>query len=140
LGKGRAIPPGGNFLTIEEESELAEVHRLSGHRRELITDGDRSALRATWHDEAGYVVLSLWRGDTCVATSHLTPAEAGRLATFITSGLADLARAGMFTPTTVAPIAPRIRLRNRIQQAGKSWRASMGWSLEQIGRRLRTFD
>jgi len=67
---------------------LAEVHRLYEQRREFITDGDRSALRATWHHEAGFVVVSLWRGERCVATSHLTPAEAGRLATFITGGLA----------------------------------------------------
>ena len=119
---------------------MAEVHRLLNHRREVITDGARSALRATWHDEAGNVVLSLWRGDTCVATSHLTPAEAGRLATFITSGLADLAHSGMFTPTTVAPIAPRIRWPNRFRQAGRSWRVSVGSSLEQIGRRLQTFE
>jgi len=118
---------------------LAEVHRLSDQRREFINDGDRSALRATWHNEAGYVVISLWRGDTCVATSPLTPKEAGRLATFITNGLADLAQSSMFPTSTVAPIAPGIAWRNRLRQAVRSWRISVGWSLEQIARRLRTF-
>ena len=70
---------------------MGEVHPLSELRREFIADGDHSALRATWHRESGFVVVSLWRGDTCVGTSHLTPKEAGRLATFITGGLADLA-------------------------------------------------
>lgn len=119
---------------------MAEVHRLSDQRREFITDGERSALRATWHNEAGYVVISLWRGDTCVATSHLTPKEAGRLATFITGGLADLAQSGMFSKSMVAQIAPRISWRNRFRQAVRAWRVSVGWSLEQVARRLRTFE
>lgn len=74
---------------------MAEVHPFPNHRREFITDGDRSELRATWHNESGYVVISLWRGQTCVATSHLTPAEAARLSGFITSGLAELAGSGL---------------------------------------------
>ena len=119
---------------------MAEVHRLSDQRREFITDGDRSALRATWHNEAGYVVISLWRGDTCVATSHLTPKEAGRLSTFITNGLADLAQSGTFPKSTVAPIAPRIPWRNRFRRAVRSWRVNVGWSLERIARRLRAFE
>jgi hypothetical protein len=72
---------------------LAEVHQLNAPRREYITDGDRSDLRATWHSESGFVVISLWRGESCVATSHLTPGEAGRLASFITTGLAEMATA-----------------------------------------------
>lgn len=131
---------GGSFLSTEQESELAEVHRMSDQRREFITDGDRSALRATWHNEAGYVVISLWRGDTCVATSHLTPKEAGRLATFITGGLADLAQSGMLLTSSVAPIATRIRWRNRFRQTMRSWRINVGWSLERIARRLRTLE
>jgi hypothetical protein len=118
---------------------LAEVHRLSEQRREFITDGDRSALRATWHNEAGFVVISLWRGDTCVATSHLTPNEAGRLATFITSGLADLAQSSAFPTSTVASITPPTRWL-RLRKAMRSWRVSVGWSLEQIARRLRSFE
>lgn len=130
----------GSFLGNEEESGLAEVHHLSDQRREFITDGERSALRATWHNEAGYVVISLWREDTCVATSHLTPKEAGRLATFITGGLADLAQSGMLSASKISPIAPRISRRNRFRQAVRSWRVSVGWSLEQIAGRLRTFE
>lgn len=119
---------------------MAEVHRLSEQRRELITDGVHSALRATWHEEAGYVVISLWREDTCVATSHLTPNEAGRLAMFITGGLADLAQAGMTSSTSVTRIARRLGLRQRFRQAMRYWRTSVGWSLERIARRLRAAD
>lgn len=123
-----------------EESGLAEVHHLSDQRREFIIDGERSELRATWHNDAGYVVISLWRGDSCVATSHLTPKEAGRLATFITGGLADLAQTGLSTPSTVMSIAPGVSRRSRLRHALRSWRVSVGWSLEQIARRLRSVE
>lgn len=115
---------------------MAEVHRLPEPRREFITDGDRSALRATWHNDSGYVVISLWRGDTCVATSHLNPKEAGRLATFITGGLADLAHEGM-RAATPEQLSSRRALTDRIQAGVRAWRDSVGWSLEMIARRLR---
>jgi hypothetical protein len=119
---------------------LAEVHHLSEQRREFITDGDRSELRATWHNDAGYVVISLWRGDTCVATSHLTPKEAGRLATFITGGLADLAYTLMFSPAMVTRISQPTSWRIRLREALRSWRVNVGWSLEEIARRLRSIE
>ncbi|MGH9157907.1 MAG: hypothetical protein ACRD1K_19200 [Acidimicrobiales bacterium] len=50
---------------------------------ELFSDGRGAALRATWHAEAGLVVLSVWRGDNCVGTVRLTPAEADRLGSFL---------------------------------------------------------
>lgn len=116
---------------------MAEVHRLPEPRREYITDGDRSALRATWHNESGYVVISLWRGDTCVATSHLNPKEAGRLATFITGGLADLAHEGMALGIPVARLSAQVRWRERVRRGIRTWRDSVGSSLEMIARRLR---
>jgi hypothetical protein len=70
---------------------MGNVHRLPDQRREYIADGARSELRATWHRESGLVVVSMWRGDACVASSHLSPAEAARLGNFITSSLADAA-------------------------------------------------
>jgi hypothetical protein len=116
---------------------LAEVHRLPEQRRQYITDGDRSALRATWHSEAGYVVISMWHGDTCVATSHLTPREAGRLAGFITSGLAELAHEGI-TRETVNGIPSSVSWRKRLRGGVRTWLDSVGWSLERIARKLRT--
>lgn len=117
---------------------MAEVHRIGEHRRELITDGDRSALRATWHNESGHVVISLWRGDTCVATSHLTPREAGRLATFITGGLADLAHEGMTFETPLAQISVPSALGQRLRRGVEMWRDSLAWSLQRLAQRLRT--
>jgi hypothetical protein len=56
-------------------------------------DGER-ALRATWHQEAGCVVLSSWRDGACVATTRLTPEDAARLIAVLAEGLAD----GLVTP------------------------------------------
>jgi hypothetical protein len=116
---------------------LAEVHRFPELRREFITDGDRSALRATWHNDAGFVVVSLWRGETCVATSHLTPNEAGRLATFITGGLAELATEGLSSAQPVARLEPRAAPSARIYHAVKRWRERVALSLERIARRIK---
>lgn len=116
---------------------MAEVHRLSGHRREFLTDGERSALRATWHSESGYIVISLWRGDTCVATSHLTPNEAGRLSRFITGGLADMATENLASSRTVVEMQPGSKVSPRLRAAIEAWRESVAWSLESIARRLR---
>jgi hypothetical protein len=55
-------------------------------------DGGR-ALRVSWHAEVGCVVLSLWREDTCVGTTRLTPAEAARLVGSLAAGLAAAADA-----------------------------------------------
>jgi hypothetical protein len=115
---------------------MAEVHRFPEHRRELIADGGRSALRATWHIDSGYVVVSLWRGDSCVATSHLTPKEAGRLASFITGGLADLAHEASLPEAPIAT-ATRRPLGSRIRNGARVWRESIAWSLERLARRLR---
>jgi hypothetical protein len=57
--------------------------------RHLAVDERGIGLRATWHLSRGFVNLSLWRGDRCVETFHLTPAEAGRLVNFLVSGLAE---------------------------------------------------
>ena len=61
---------------------------------------------------------------------------------YVTSegGLADLAQTSLFPSSTVAPIAPRIPWRHRFRRAVRSWRVNVGWSLEQIARRLRTFE
>ena len=53
-------------------------------------DGDR-ALRVSWHSELGCVVLSTWRGDACVGTLRLAPAEAARLVGTLAAGLAAAA-------------------------------------------------
>ncbi len=53
--------------------------------------GNGRALRATWHLDAGCVVLSIWRDGSCAATARLTPVEAGRLSALLGEGMASLA-------------------------------------------------
>jgi hypothetical protein len=94
-------------------------------------------MRATWHRDAGYVVISLWRGDTCVATSHLTPGQAGRLASFITGGVAELAMESHRGSTGVARFAESRSLAKRLNDNLSMWRRSVAVSLESMARRLR---
>jgi hypothetical protein len=49
--------------------------------------GDGRALRVTWHDEVGVVVLSVWRDNVCAATVRLAPAEALDLIHTLAAGL-----------------------------------------------------
>jgi hypothetical protein len=49
--------------------------------------GDR-ALRVTWHDEAGLVVLSLWRDNVCAGTFRLRADEVPDLIETLSAGLA----------------------------------------------------
>ena len=71
---------------------VAEVRRLPMGRA-LFVDERGMGLRATWHPERGIVNLSVWRGDRCVETFWLSLADAGRLASFLVTGLADAATA-----------------------------------------------
>lgn len=116
---------------------MAEVHPFPGQRREFIGDGDHSALRATWHRESGFIVVSLWRDDTCVGTSHMTPQEAGRLAMLITGGLADLATGSHASRTTPGRPPFRASLSSRSSNLVRRWRANAARSLESLAGTLR---
>ena len=50
--------------------------------------GSERALRATWHPEAGCVVLSTWQDGRCTATARLAPGEAAQLVAVLAEGLA----------------------------------------------------
>ena len=67
----------------------AEVRELPVGRI-LAVDERGIGLRCTWHLERGFINLSLWRGDTCVETFHLSPSDAAGLVSFLTAGLADV--------------------------------------------------
>ncbi len=62
-----------------------------GGRSAVVPDarGGGRALRATWHHDAGLVVLSVWRDNVCVATVRLEPDEVPALLEVLASGLAD---------------------------------------------------
>lgn len=72
-----SAPPAGATLTPMSEDEAIGS-------RELFVDERGAALRATWHPEAGVVVLSLWREGQCLGTFRLGTADAARLSTLLT--------------------------------------------------------
>lgn len=49
--------------------------------------GDGRALRVTWHEEVGLVVLSVWRDNVCTTTVRLAPAVAVDLIEVLAAGL-----------------------------------------------------
>lgn len=55
---------------------------------ELFLDprGDARSLRVRRHDEAGLVVLSLWRGDTCTGTFRLRAEDVPALIELLRGG------------------------------------------------------
>ena len=57
--------------------------------------GEGRAVRVSAHTEAGFLVLSTWKADLCVATVRLLPDEAAQLADSIADGLARLATAAV---------------------------------------------
>ena len=74
----------------EPEGTAAEVVAALPVSGEILRDargGDRW-MRVTWHDEADLVVLSLWRGDACVATFRLAPDQVPYLVNDLVAGLA----------------------------------------------------
>jgi len=45
-------------------------------------------MRVSWHPEHGVVVLSIWRGNTCVGTMQVDTAEVPHLVDVLVRGLA----------------------------------------------------
>jgi hypothetical protein len=50
--------------------------------------GDDRALRLSWHDEAGLVVMSMWRENVCVGSFRLVAEDVPAMIAFLSSGLA----------------------------------------------------
>jgi hypothetical protein len=59
-------------------------------RGEVVVDarGGARAMRVSWHPEHGVVVLSIWRGSTCVGTVQVDAAEVPHLVDVLVRGLA----------------------------------------------------
>lgn len=51
--------------------------------------GSDRCMRTSWHHEAGLLVVSLWRDDTCVATLRLERDEVSRLMVALAEGLRE---------------------------------------------------
>lgn len=56
---------------------------------DAFVDERGNALRATWHAEAGVVVVSLWRESTCVGTVRLDTADTARLAALLSAAVME---------------------------------------------------
>lgn len=69
--------------------DAGAVYQLPVQPRHFALDELGVGLRATWHADRGFVNVSLWSGNRCVQTFHLTPVEAGRLVGFLAAVLAD---------------------------------------------------
>lgn len=54
----------------------------------LDARGGERGLRVSWHPESGLVVVSLWRGNTCVGTLQLPRDDVPRLIVALAGGLA----------------------------------------------------
>ena len=64
----------------------------------LDARGGPRALRVSWHDESGVVVLSIWREGTCAGSFRLDVEDVPTLVDFLREGLAreyDAARASL---------------------------------------------
>lgn len=68
--------------------ESGRVHPLPVGR-ELFVDERGVGLRATWHLEHGFVNVSIWRGDSCTETFHMSVPDAARLVGFLAEGLGE---------------------------------------------------
>ena len=53
--------------------------------------GQSRAVRVSAHVDAGFLVLSTWKSDECVATVRLLPDEAAQLVANVADALAQLA-------------------------------------------------
>lgn len=72
--------------------------------------GAGRGVRVSSHVEAGFLVLSTWKADTCVATVRLLPDEAAELVAGVAEGLAQLAGQGADAelPARVARLEARL--------------------------------
>ena len=64
--------------------------------------GGGRGVRVSAHTESGFLVLSTWKADLCVATVRLLPDEAAQLVGNIADGLARLATVDAALPAEVA--------------------------------------
>lgn len=120
--------------------EPGAVNELPLRPRFVALDERAAGLRATWHLERGFVNLSLWRGDRCVESFHLTPADASRLVGFLVDGLADAAETPRLVGPTVAHAPtqrPGARVDGDDHGTAAAIRTTLSTTLERIAARVR---
>jgi hypothetical protein len=77
------------------------------------------ALRLSWTHEGEFVVLPLWRDDTCAATFRLTKDDVPALVGSLVRGLAEATAAGRWHPTGPADPATGVS-----RNGPRSWSGS----------------
>jgi hypothetical protein len=83
---GMASPPDGDV--VADVLPFPASGDVFGDQR-----GGGRWMRATWHPEAGCVVLSVWRATTCIATMRVARADVPGLVAVLVGGLAESAPA-----------------------------------------------
>ena len=73
----------------------------------LDSRGSERALRVSWHQEAGVVVLSLWRDNVCAGSFRLAVDDVPAMIDALRSGL-DAAYRHAPTRTQAPPVAPGV--------------------------------
>lgn len=106
--------------------------------RYLAVDERGRGLRATWRPGHGFTNVSLWQGDVCVETFHLSAHQMGELIAFLGMSLGACQpkqpSLRIVDPSDRAPLTPRLRAawkRGRLRTAG---------CLETLAARLRLPD
>jgi hypothetical protein len=64
---------------------MGELVDLPDARSRWFADERGRSLRATWHPEAGMVVLSLWQADRCIGTFRVSGDDAAELGDLLTT-------------------------------------------------------
>ncbi|CAA9233661.1 MAG: hypothetical protein AVDCRST_MAG50-1208 [uncultured Acidimicrobiales bacterium] len=105
--------------------------------RHLATDEQGSGLRATWRPNLGFVNLSLWSGQRCTSTFHLTPVEAGKLVGFLASSLASAAPERRVNPLSAVPPSGPPASTLATARPGEAVRRRVADELERLAHRLR---
>jgi hypothetical protein len=75
-----------SWESLRVERGAAGVPDVLG--RYLALDERGVGLRATWRPASGFTNVSLWRGEVCVETFHLSPEQMGELVAFLGMSLA----------------------------------------------------
>ena len=90
-----------------ERAEAASVPEIMG--RYLAVDETGTGLRATWRPAQGFTNLSLWQGNVCVETFHLSTEQMGELIAFLGMSLAVACPAQPALRIVPSPEVPVLR-------------------------------
>ena len=117
-----------------ERGGTVSVPEIMG--RYLAVDEKGGGLRATWRPAQGFTNLSLWRGDVCVETFHLSPEQMGELIAFLGTSLAAACPAQP-SLRIVPPHDPLVPQRHPLEVARRRGRDATARLLDAAATRVR---